>query len=113
MHGNPISEPAKPDGGQEYPVEPKLEHDREPDMFDNEEYVGVDDELMYMPVPQPQAANNAHATNNAEAANNADENDAAEGRVPLEAEIDDADPQEVHVIHDPEKPQDCGGRSIS
>jgi hypothetical protein len=58
VHDNPIPEPAEPDGGQEYPPEPELEPDREPDMFDNEEeYVGVDDELMYMPVPQTQATN--------------------------------------------------------
>jgi len=36
----------------EYPLEPELEPDREPNMFDNdEEYVGVDDEGLYMPVP--------------------------------------------------------------
>jgi hypothetical protein len=56
MHENPIPEHTKPagepDGGPEYPLDPELEPDREPDMFDNEEeYVGVDDEAMYMPVP--------------------------------------------------------------
>ena len=80
-------------------------------MFDNdEEYVGVDDEGLHMPV---QAANNAEPCNNH--THTADDDDdyehvvdqfddvgAAEGGVPLEAEVNDADPQEVHVIHDPE-----------
>jgi len=80
-------------------------------MFDNEEYVGVDNEGMYMPVPPHQQTNNAQDANNThpEPFANADANDggggAAEGGVPLEAEVDDADPQEVHVIHDPENPK--------
>jgi len=106
-HENPIPDPAeqpnppvspatKPDEGPEYPLEPELESDREPDMFDNEEYVGVDDEGMYMPVPHYQYTNNARAANSShpQPCNNADANDcgATEGGVPLEAEIDDADP---------------------
>jgi hypothetical protein len=110
VHDNPIPEPAEIDEGQEYPPKPELEPNREPDMFDNEEeYVGVNDELMYMPVPQTQTANHAQvAKNHAHSSNNhVDENGvgAAEGGDPLEAEIDDADPQEVHVIHDPENPK--------
>ena len=43
-----INHTAEPD------AEAELEPEREPDIFDNEEeYVGVDDEEMYMPVPQP------------------------------------------------------------
>jgi hypothetical protein len=107
---NPTTEP---DGGPEYPSEPELEPDRQPDMFDNEEeYVGVDDEGMYTPVPPHQQTNNAHAqaTNSThlEPFANADANDggaAAEGGVPLEAEVDDANPQEVQVIHDSENPK--------
>jgi hypothetical protein len=98
-----------------YPLEPELELDREPDMFDNEEeYVGVDDEGLYMPVPSAQVANNAEPSNNhtstadaddsVDDANDFDDVDAAEGGVPLEAEVTDADPQEVHVIHDLENP---------
>jgi hypothetical protein len=96
----------------EYPLEPELEPDRDPDMFDkDEEYVGVDDEGLYMPVPDTQAANNADPANNHTISGNVDDSidDAdefdgvadAEGGVPLEADVNDADPQEVHVIHDP------------
>ena len=77
-----------------------------PDMFDNEEeYVGVNDEHMYMPVPptepptqpptQPEAPNTASN----------DEENSAEGGIPLEAEVNDADPQELNVLHDPENPK--------
>ena len=65
IHGNPSSKDIPPEDGNtispddnhaaqpsdndDYPLEPKP--DREPDMFDNdEEYVGVDDEGLYMPV---------------------------------------------------------------
>jgi len=129
-HENPIPDPAEqpnppvspatkptaePDERPEYPLEPKLEPDRELDMFDNEEeYAGVDDEGMYMPVPPHQYTNNAQAANSShpQPCANADANDcgAAEGGVPLEAEIDDVDPQEVHVIHDPENPKIMKGR---
>ena len=85
----------------------------QPDMFDNEEYVGVDNEEMYMPVPPHQQTNNAHAqaanSTHLEPFANADANDggggAAKGGVPLEVEVDDADPQEVYVIHDLENPK--------
>ena len=98
-----INPTAKPD------VEPELEPEREPDIFDNEEeYVGVDDEEMYMPVPQPP---NEH-TKTAQAANTSPPepcpNAAAEGGVPLEAEINDAD---VSAVYDPENPKIVvGGR---
>ena len=68
-----------------------------------------------MPVPSAQAANNAVPANNHTTSANVDDyvDDAAdfdgvadaEGGVPLEAEVNDADPQEVHVIHDPENPK--------
>ena len=106
----PIPSDADPNGGTEYPP------DREPDIFDNEEeYVGFDDEGMYMPVPDTQNTNNAGPANNngggaAGGSNNAgggcgSNNAAAEGGFSLEAEVDDADPLEVHVIHDPENPK--------
>jgi hypothetical protein len=112
----PDASAAKPDAAAEPNVaaaeseaaaaEPELEPDREPDMFDNEEeYVGVDDETMYMPVPRHQFTNNAHAANNSAAAEPDADACAAEGGIPLEAEVDDADPQEVNVIHDPENPK--------
>ena len=61
-HENPIQVPVEQPTANVSPsinhtVEPdaeaELEPEREPDIFDNEEYVGVDDEEMYMPVPQP------------------------------------------------------------
>ena len=63
---SPATKPtAEPDGGAEYPLEPELEPDREPHMFDNEEaYVGVNNEAMYMPIPPHWYNNNAQATNN-------------------------------------------------
>ena len=77
--------------------------------------MGFDDEGMYMPVPDTQNTNNAGPANNngggaAGGANNAaggcgSNNVAAEGGFSLEAEVDDADPLEVHVIHDPENPK--------
>lgn len=117
-HEQDIPADANPNAGAEYPPEHELDPDREPDMFDNaEEYVGIDDEGMYMPVPPPQPSNNAGASSNnggvvigaasnnvdgVAAFNNADAAGAVEGGFPLEAEINDTDPQEVHVIHVPE-----------
>jgi hypothetical protein len=103
---NPTDEP---DEGAEYPSEPVLEPDREPDIFDNEEeYVGINDESMYMPVLPHQNTNNAPDATNIPSAPcvNADAfgGGAAQGGDPLEAEVDDADPLEVQVIHDPENP---------
>jgi len=82
--------------------EPDFEPAREPDMFDNEEeYVGVDDEHIYISVPPAQPTTNATATHPVD-----DNSDyiPAEGGVPLEAEVNDADPQEINVLHDPENP---------
>ena len=103
-----INHTAEPD------AEAELEPEREPDIFDNEEeYVGVDDEEIYMPVPQPPDEH----TQTAQAANTSPPepcaNAAAEKGVPLEAEINDADPQEVHVIHDPENSKNCEGRVVA
>ena len=62
--------------------------------------MGVDDEEMYMPVPQPQDDH----TKTAQAANTSPAkpcaNAAAEGGVLLEAEINDADPLDVRVVND-------------
>ena len=98
----------------------------ETDLFDNEEeYVGIDDEHIYMPpVPpssgvhtenggaeptaaQPSAqapeSSNAHTHAGPESNENGpaakDENgSAAKGGLPLEAEVNDADPHEFNVI---------------
>jgi hypothetical protein len=111
--GSHAAEPTdNPPKNAEYLLEPELEPDREPDMFDNdEEYVGIDDEGLYMPVPSAQASNNAESYNNHTTYANADASfdDAdkfdgivdAEGGVPLKAKVNDADLEEVHVIHDP------------
>ena len=79
----------------------ELEPDREPDMFDNaEEYVGVDDEGMYDTVPPaPEFAQPTDNANNYSTAEPPDE------FVNVEAEVDDADPLELHVLHDPENPK--------
>lgn len=88
-----------------------LEPDREPDIFDNaEEYVGVDDEHMYIHVPPSQPAalplvhcSLANAPSPVESHEYVDAS--AEGGVPPEVEIDDADPEDLNVVHDPENPR--------
>ena len=82
--------------------EPNVEPIREPDMFDNEEeYVGVDDEHIYISVPPTQPTPNATAP---QPVDNSSDYIRAEGGVPLEAEVNDADPQEINVVHDLENP---------
>jgi len=95
----------------------------ETDLFDNEkEYVGVDDEYIYMlvpsslaadtetvaaePTPTPsQPSSQAPESSHAHACPQFIEyGPAAEGGVPPEAEVNDADPQELNVIHDPDQP---------
>jgi len=74
------------------------------DIFDNEEeYVGVDDEHMYNPVPPAQPSVNAQ-TDSSVPTNDANENAAAEGAIPPEAQVTNADPEEIRVLHDPENP---------
>jgi hypothetical protein len=107
----PIS---KPNNAAEVPLEAELEPDREPDrepdIFDNaEEYVGYDDETMYLAIPPTQPLGSRQPSSSAQASSspppspvhvyeNADD-------VPVEAEVTDADPEEIHVIHDPENPE--------
>lgn len=68
----------------------------EPDIFDSEEYVGVNDEHLFTTIPCSQPPPPA----------NYDEPDdvATEGANPLEAYVDDADPVDIRVLHDPENP---------
>jgi len=95
-----VADELEPD--REAAREPDREAAREPDIFDNdEEYVGVDDEAMYDEAPptefaQPQPFDNAntHATT-----------DPSDDFVHVEAEVDDADPLEINVLHDPENPK--------
>ena len=66
-------------------------------MFDNvEEYVGIYDEGMYGTLSAAPQFNNANCDSNPEP--NAK-------IVHVEAEVDDDDPLEVHVLHDPENPK--------
>lgn len=76
-----------------------------PDIFDNEEeYVGVNDEHIYMP-PLPaqeptQPSQPAHAEVPCPPANSD-----GPSIVNAEPEINDADPEALHVHHDPENPR--------
>ena len=75
----------------------EIEPDREPDLFDNDEqYVGVDDEGMYGTLPAATQFDNANYDSNSEPNPEI---------VHVEAEVDDDDPLEVHVLHDPENPK--------
>ena len=85
-----------------------VEPDREPDIFDNaEEYVGVDDEAMYGIVPvAPQFAKPTDNSNtNVRAEPTYAEPSDPFFHVEAEAEVDDADPLEVQVLHDPNNPK--------
>ena len=85
-----------------------LEPDREPDIFDNpEEYVGVDDEEIYIVVPDAQLAHHAHDFVDAQPS---DKNACAHAN---DDEVDDADPLEVHVLHDAENPNIVTGALFS
>jgi hypothetical protein len=83
--------------------------DREHDIFDNaEEYVGVDDEAMYGIVPvAPQFAKPTDNANSNVHEPTCDEPSDAFFLVEaeVEAEVDDADPLVVQVLHDPNNPK--------
>jgi hypothetical protein len=84
-----------------------VEVDREPDMFDNERSMwGVDDENIYIPVPpsNAQAPTNAELNDNVSPFDHIVDDVATEGDIHLEEEVNDADPQEIRVLHDPENP---------
>jgi len=84
-----------------------IEPDRELDIFDNEEeYVGDDDEHIYISVPPTHLANTDSAQPSIDNADLV----VADGGAPLEAEIDDADPQEITVLHDPKNPKIIKGQ---
>jgi hypothetical protein len=85
--------PVQPEPPQNQPDPPVV------DIFDNEEeYVGVDDEHIYIPIPPAQPSVSSVPSNDAS------ENTAAEGAIPPEAEVTDADPEEIRVLHDPDNP---------
>ena len=91
-----LEAPEKPE------VAADLEPDREPDIFDNpEEYVGIDDEQIYTAVPDAQPAQPVHHTHNFADGQPCDENTFTHAN---DDEVDDADPLEVHVLHDAENP---------
>jgi hypothetical protein len=87
-------------------VQPEPPNQPDPvDIFDNEEeYVGVNDEHMYIPIPPTQPSVNAQNDSSVPANDENDNAAAAEGAIPPEAEVDDADPEEIRVLHDPENP---------
>ncbi|KAK3122659.1 hypothetical protein QOZ80_8AG0616470 [Eleusine coracana subsp. coracana] len=88
------------------------------EIFNNaEEYVGVDDEHMYISIPLSKPVQNNENQNlenqNADIQNvdndvnvepHSSELVAAKGAIPLKAEVNDADPQDVQVLHDPLNP---------
>ena len=116
--GNPnpadsnVNQPtSKADDALEVPMEAEVKPDREPDMFDNpKEYVGYDDEGMYMPIPptQPPSSSQPHSNSPPPYSHDA-ENDNADP-FHVEADVTDADPEEIHVIHDPENPKIMKGK---
>ena len=59
---------------------------------------------MYILIPPSQPSMNAQ-TDSSMPTNDANENAAAEGAIPPEAEVNDADPNEIRVLHDPENPR--------
>jgi len=94
------------------------------DMFHNaKEYVGVDDEAMYILVLTAQATGNAEAaddnaqSDNAQASENAFASgiDNDDNVIPVvdEAEVGDKDPLDVHVLHDPLNPKIQKGELFS
>jgi hypothetical protein len=95
---DPQPEPQKQPDPQKQQPDPAVQQPDPFDIFDNEEeYVGVDDEHMYIPVPPT-------GTDSSVPTNDDNENAAAKGVIPPEAEVDDADPEEIRVLHDPENP---------
>jgi len=87
-------------------MQPEPEQPSMPDIFDNEEeYVGVHDEHVYISIPPAQPSMNTQ-TDSSMPTNDANENAAAaEGAIPPDAEVTDADPNEIRVLHDPENPR--------
>jgi len=59
---------------------------------------------MYILIPPSQPSMNAQ-TDSSMPTNDANENDAAKGAVTPEAEVTNADPNEIRVLHDPENPR--------
>uniref|UniRef100_K3ZMA5 Uncharacterized protein n=1 Tax=Setaria italica TaxID=4555 RepID=K3ZMA5_SETIT len=80
------------------------EPDRDPNLFDNdEEYAGVDDEHLYMAGPSTQPSDNAQPDDGST------DPFADIGGIPHDAEVNDQDPQELHVLHDLENPNIAKG----
>lgn len=99
------AEPTDPEP-QPHPTIPNKSQgvaEEERDIFDNEEeYVGVNDEHMYITIPPAQPSLNAQ-TDSSMPTNVANENVVAKNFT--EAEVTDADPDEIRVLHDPENPR--------
>ena len=98
--------PMQPEPLQPHPAtnQSKGVDEQIPDIFDNEEeYVGVHDEHIYISIALAQPSMNVQTDSpSSMPTNDANENAAAEGAIPPEAEVNDADPNEIRVHHDPE-----------
>jgi hypothetical protein len=95
------------------PIQSKGTDDEMPDIFGNEEeYVDVNDEHMYISIAPAQPSMNATVESSLPT-NDANEYAVAEGAIPPEAKITDADPDEIRVIHDPENPRIENGALFS
>ena len=101
--------PMQPEPLQPHPAtnQSKGVDEQIPDIFDNEEeYVGLHDEHIYSSIAPAQPSMNAQTDSpSSMPTNDANENAAAEGAIPPEVEVNDADPNEIRVLHDPENPR--------
>jgi hypothetical protein len=87
------------------PKQSKGVADEVPNIFDNEEeYVGANDEHMYISIAPAQLSMNA-TVDSSVPTNDANEYAAAEGAIPPEEEVTDVDPDEIRVLHDPKNPR--------
>ena len=80
-----------------------------PDMFDNEEeYVGVNDESIYMSIPESQPPDDRDLPAQEDAAHTGYDSDPempAKGTKHPEAEVNDVDPKVYNVVNDPLNPK--------
>jgi len=110
---NPNTPHPEPDIGIQQPQpqpQPETVDASLPDPFDiEEEYVGVDDEHMYMPTPPAQPTQPTEPPQPAEN----EQNEGGVDNANAEPEVNDADPEELHVLHDPTNPNIVKGALFS
>ncbi|EEE67187.1 hypothetical protein OsJ_24282 [Oryza sativa Japonica Group] len=91
-------------GGSDHPTTEEAEV-READIFDNEEeYIGVDDEHIYVPASKQQGQPGSEPQGAAATAQSGENGASASAMAAPEAQITDHDPQIYNIIHDPENP---------